>query len=95
MPPEDRIRLAHMIEAAEDTVASMAARARPQLDGDRMLLFARIRAVEIMGKAASRVSSETRSARESSEKEAKREFLKDVTALADLPGCAAPAATRG
>lgn len=60
MPPEDRVRLAHMIEAAEHAVAFMAGRERSELDGDRMLLFAVVRAVEIIGEAAGRVTAETR-----------------------------------
>jgi uncharacterized protein with HEPN domain len=37
-------------------------RERAELDTDRMLLFAVIRAIEVIGEAASKISEETRSA---------------------------------
>ncbi|MEK9662499.1 MAG: HepT-like ribonuclease domain-containing protein, partial [Alphaproteobacteria bacterium] len=47
--------------AACDTIADFIAnRKRKDLDSDRMLLFALVRAVEIIGEAAARVSDETR-----------------------------------
>jgi uncharacterized protein with HEPN domain len=49
-----------MIEAAESAVQFIAGRQRRDLDEDRMLLFALVRAIEIMGEAASRISAETR-----------------------------------
>lgn len=60
MPPDDRVRLLHMIEAADAVAAFIAGRDRGALDTDRMLLFALVRAVEVLGEAASRVSVETR-----------------------------------
>ena len=62
MPPDDRVRLIHMIRAAETVVAFANGRQRAELDADDMLLFALIRAVEIIGEAASRISPETRAA---------------------------------
>lgn len=62
MRPDDRIRLLHMIEAAETVEAFVTARNRADLDTDRMLLFALVRAIEIIGEAATRVLPETRSA---------------------------------
>lgn len=59
MRPEDRVRLRHMIDACETAVAFAAGRARADLDRDRMLLFALVRAVEIVGEAAARMSPET------------------------------------
>lgn len=56
MQLDDRIRLRHMIEAAEDALRFVNGRARADLDRDRMLLFAVVRAVEIIGEAASKVS---------------------------------------
>ena len=38
MPPEDRVRVLHMLEAAEAVAAFIAARNHPALDADRMLL---------------------------------------------------------
>jgi len=51
-----------MIEAAETVGAFVAARHRADLDTGRMLLFALVRAVEIIGEAASRLSAEARAA---------------------------------
>jgi uncharacterized protein with HEPN domain len=62
MRPEDAIRVRHMIDAAETTQAFIAGRQRADLDSDQMLLFALVRAVEIIGEAASRVTPETRAA---------------------------------
>ena len=62
MRDEDRIRLRHMIEAAETVARFVAGRQRSDLDTDQMLLFALVRAIEIIGEAASKVSQETRDA---------------------------------
>ena len=62
MSPHDRWRLQHMIEAAENVQEFVAGRQRADLDTDRMLVFAIVRAVEIIGEAASKISEETRSA---------------------------------
>ena len=51
-----------MIEAAETIQRFITGRQRCDLDIDEMLLFALIRAVEIIGEAASKLSQETRSA---------------------------------
>ena len=60
MRAEDRIRLRHMVEAAESAVQFIAGRQRPDLEEDRMLLFALVHAIEILGEAASRITDETR-----------------------------------
>lgn len=60
MLDEDRVRLRHMVEAAESAVQFVADRQRSDLDADRMLLFALVRAIEILGEAASKISEETR-----------------------------------
>lgn len=62
MQAEDRIRLTHMIEAAEAAQRFTAGRQRADLDTDQMLLFAVVRAVEIVGEAAGKVSPEVRAA---------------------------------
>ncbi|WP_243651757.1 HepT-like ribonuclease domain-containing protein [Thiobaca trueperi] len=49
-----------MIEAAEDVCRFINGRQRSELDRDRMLLFALVRAIEIIGEAASKVSDDTR-----------------------------------
>jgi uncharacterized protein with HEPN domain len=49
-----------MLEAAETAADFLRGRTRAELDSDRMLLFAVLRAIEVLGEAASRVSEETR-----------------------------------
>ena len=62
MRPEDAVRIRHMIDAAEAARSFLDGRQRSSLDEDQMLLFALVRAVEIIGEAASRVTLETRCA---------------------------------
>lgn len=62
MLPSDAIRIRHMIEAAETAQQFVEGRQRSDLDADQMLLFALIRAVEVIGEAASKVTPATRSA---------------------------------
>jgi len=56
---DDRVRVRHMIDAAEAVAQFIDGRQRMDLDRDRMLLFAVVRAVEVLGEAAARVSPET------------------------------------
>jgi uncharacterized protein with HEPN domain len=51
-----------MIEAAESVLRFTSNRRRSDLETDQMLLFAVVRALEVLGEAASKVSDETRSA---------------------------------
>ncbi|MFH0810226.1 MAG: HepT-like ribonuclease domain-containing protein, partial [Pseudomonadota bacterium] len=60
MQPNDAIRIRHMIEAAETSQDFIAGRQRSDVDTDQMLRFALVRAIEIIGEAASKVSTETR-----------------------------------
>ncbi len=62
MRDEDRVRVRHMIESAEAALRFVAGRTRRDLDTDEMLLFAVVRAVEVLGEAASKVTLETRAA---------------------------------
>ena len=62
MPPKDRVRLLHMIEAAEAVATFVVGRMRGDLDSDTMLALALARAIEIIGEAASRLSQEMRDA---------------------------------
>ena len=62
MPPEDRIRVLHMIEATETALRFVTARQRADLNSDQMLLFALVRAIEVIGVAAGRISETTREA---------------------------------
>ena len=56
MSPDDRWRVHHMIEAAEQALAFIHGRNQTDLDGDPMLRLALTRAVEIVGEAAAQVS---------------------------------------
>lgn len=60
MRVEDRVRLLHMIEATEAVAQFVANRNQNDLDKDRMLLFAVVHAIEILGEAASKISPEAR-----------------------------------
>jgi uncharacterized protein with HEPN domain len=51
-----------MIEAAETACGFVSGKARGDLDADRMLVFALVRAIEIVGEAGSEVSAPTREA---------------------------------
>ena len=62
MHDEDRVRLQHMVEAAQCAIGFVSDRKRADLDRDRMLLFAVTRAIEIVGEAAAKISEETRAA---------------------------------
>jgi uncharacterized protein with HEPN domain len=62
MHADDRTRLRHMLDACDQVAAFVEGRARPDLDGDRMLLFALIRAIEVLGEAAGRISDPTQRA---------------------------------
>ena len=61
MRAEDVIRIRHMIEAAQSAMKFVANRQRADLATDRMLQFALVRAIEIVGEAVNKVSDETRS----------------------------------
>src|SRR5262249_54570579 len=60
MRADDHVRILHMIEATETALRFVAGRQRADLDSDSMILFALVRAIEVLGEAASRVSAETR-----------------------------------
>ena len=56
MSPDDRWRVEHMIESAEQALEFLHGRERADLDTDAMLCLAVTRAVEIVGEAAAQVS---------------------------------------
>lgn len=56
MSPDDRWRIEHMIEAAEQALAFVNGRERADLDSDAMLCLALTRAVEIVGEPAAQVT---------------------------------------
>ena len=62
MPPEDDIRLRHLIEAAEKAIGYARGKDRASLDDDELLRLALTKLVEIVGEAAKQVSEPTRTA---------------------------------
>lgn len=61
MSPDDQWRVQHMVDACEQAIEFAAGRTRSDLGSEKMLTFALVRAVEIIGEAASKVSAEGRS----------------------------------
>ena len=61
MRKDDRVRLQHMVDAANEVLTFIQGRTRAELDNDRMLVLSLVRELEIIGEAASKVSRETRS----------------------------------
>ena len=61
MQDNDRIRLKHMLEAAEEALLFARGKSRKDLDHNRQLVLAIIRDVEIIGEAADKISDEVRS----------------------------------
>lgn len=60
MPKDDEIRLRHMLDAAREALSFAHGRTRGDLDNDRQLVLALVKAIEIVGEAAARVSEPTR-----------------------------------
>lgn len=60
MSPDDLWRIGHMLDAIRAALGFVEERARSDLDGDQMLQFALVRAMEIVAGGASRVSPEGR-----------------------------------
>jgi uncharacterized protein with HEPN domain len=56
----DRVRIRHMIEAARQAISFVTDRSCDDLAADVQLRLAVLRALEILGEAANRVSPETR-----------------------------------
>jgi uncharacterized protein with HEPN domain len=62
MHEDDRIRLHHMLDAAQEALGFVAGRDRQDLGTDRMLVLALVKSIEIIGEAGARVSEEGRAA---------------------------------
>ncbi len=60
MHTHDRVRLRHMLEEAREAMSFAEGRTRADLDHDRRTVLAIVKAVEIIGEAASKVSTECR-----------------------------------
>jgi uncharacterized protein with HEPN domain len=59
MRKDDRVRLQHMLDAANEALTFIQGKNRADLDTDRMLVLSLIRELEIIGEAASKISAET------------------------------------
>ena len=57
---DDEIRLRHMLDAAREALSFAQGRTRGELDNDRQLGLALVKAIEIVGEAAAQVSEPTR-----------------------------------
>ena len=58
MSKTDQVRLHHMLDAAQAAASFVEGRSRANLETDLMFAFALVRAIEIVGEAASRISKE-------------------------------------
>jgi uncharacterized protein with HEPN domain len=57
---DDRVRLHHMLDAANKAIELTRGKTRMEFDADEVLTLAIIRLIEIIGEAAKHVSSETK-----------------------------------
>ncbi len=60
MRKDDTIRLRHMLDAAQEAIEFAQGHTRAHLDGDRKLVLALVKDIEIIGEAAYQVSPTTR-----------------------------------
>ena len=60
MQRHDRIRLQHMLDAANEALEFVRDKQRSDLDTDRKLVLSLIKELEIIGEAAGKVSTEMR-----------------------------------
>lgn len=60
MKRNDLIRLRHMLDAAKEAQGFIRNRRREDLDRDRQLVWALVKAVEIIGEAAGQLSAEAK-----------------------------------
>ena len=56
MQPEDRVRLQHMLDAANDAVEFARGQSRRSMDANRMLTLSIVKCIEIVGEAANHVT---------------------------------------
>lgn len=60
MREADATRVQHMVDAARDALSFISGHSRSDLDANRMLTLAVVKCIEIIGEAASQVSTECR-----------------------------------
>lgn len=58
MNKDDRVRLQHMLDAAQEAIEFLRGETRDVLDTDRKLVLALVKDIEIVGEAASRISKD-------------------------------------
>ena len=58
MRKDDRVRLQHMLDAANEALTFIQGKNRADLDIDRMLVLSLIRELEIIGEVASKISAD-------------------------------------
>ena len=61
MRKDDRIRLQHMLDAANEALGFIQDKTRTDLDKDRKLVLSLVKELEIIGEAAGKVSADVRS----------------------------------
>jgi uncharacterized protein with HEPN domain len=57
---DDKIRIQHMIDAAEEALSFISDISEREFNKSRMLILSVIKEIEIIGEAASKISDETR-----------------------------------
>ena len=62
MRGDDLIRMRYMLDAAKEALSFARNKTRGDLDSERMLVLSIVKAIEIIGEAASKVTQETREA---------------------------------
>jgi uncharacterized protein with HEPN domain len=60
MKPEDKIRIRHMIDAAEEALSFITDISETEFNKSRMLVLSIIKEIEIIGEAASKIPEDTR-----------------------------------
>ena len=60
MRKDDLIRIQHMLDATREAISFAQRRTRRDLDSDRMLTLSLMKAIEIIGEAASKASKDCR-----------------------------------
>lgn len=60
MKLDDKIRIQHMIDAAEEALSFVSDKSEKEFNKNRMLVLSIIKEIEIIGEAASKISEETK-----------------------------------
>ncbi len=60
MKLDDKIRVQHMIDAAEEAISFVSDKSEKEFKENRMLVLSIIKEIEVIGEAASKISEETK-----------------------------------